>query len=75
MIDTVLKKFMELGICALSLHDSIFVNNESDLNHAEELITQAMSEKHGVKVSFKRNQFMRSKKKNVLKKGLRKWLN
>lgn len=54
MIDTVLKQLMELDVCALSIHDSIVVNNEADLELAERLITEAMRDKHNVTVSFKR---------------------
>ena len=54
MIDCVLKQLMDMGICVLSLHDSIVVSNEEDAQTAERLITEVMKDVHNVSVKFKR---------------------
>jgi hypothetical protein len=55
MIDTVLRQLMNMNVCALSIHDSIVVNNDADMELAERLITETMQVRHNVTVSFKRD--------------------
>jgi hypothetical protein len=75
MIDKVLAQLMERGILALSLHDSIMVNNEAELQIAEELIRAEMKSNYNVRISFKReapNMFItQSREQAVEELGIR----
>ncbi|WP_342329908.1 hypothetical protein [Pedobacter sp. FW305-3-2-15-E-R2A2] len=53
MIDTVAKKMIKQGKCVLTLHDAIVCDNETDLELAEKLISDAMA-KHYITPKFKR---------------------
>lgn len=54
MIDVVLKQLMEWGIPALSLHDSIYVADDSILKTIEHIIATTLKVRFDINVSFKR---------------------